>query len=558
MNKNYTLYNNHPFYPSFESFIGVISERYGKKTAITYRNNPRDKEPIKVSYRAFSLDVRALASSFAKIGMAGKHCALVGGLSYEWICSYIAVQMAGGVAVPLDREWTGEDLSSTIRFAECSYLIYDKDLSVKLDNCIADEDISAFAMKDAEGEGIKSLISTGDPFWRFSGNIDTRAMSSLVFTSGTTGKGKGVMLCQDGILNNIYSGLKLIAPGERTVVSLPPHHTYGSTVGIMALLYSGTGIYLSSGLRHILSEMKEFKPDFMVLVPLYVETFHKRIMSTLREQKKEKLVLGMRRVSNGLRAVNIDMRRKLFSKILDAFGGELKFIVSGGAPLRPELVRDFGEMGIELLNGYGITECSPMISCNKLDYNIAGSVGIPLSCLDVKIYEPNESGEGEICVCGPNVMLGYYKDPDATKNAIDPDHFYHTGDIGKIDENGALYITGRAKNLIILSNGKNVYPEEIETAISSISGVSDIVVYEGISRRGVEHNTVVAEIYPDKEYFEKNGIEDINEYFREKVNEYNHTAVKYKQVGFVKIRNEEFPKNTLRKITRFKLDTSIE
>ncbi len=558
MNQNFEYYHDHPFYGDFEAFLDGIADRYGNKTAITYRNHPKDKTAIKISFRALSRDVHALASQFYRMGMSGKHCAIVGGLSYEWICSYLAVQIISGVAVPLDREWLAEDLTSTIRFAECSYLVYDYEVSSKLESFKADPNMTSIAMRSEEDDGVMKLIRTGDPYWMYPEKLDTRAMSALVFTSGTTGKGKGVMLCQDGILRDCYNGLKLIRAGERSIVSLPPHHTYGSNIGILALLYAGTNLYLSNGLRQILQEMKKFKPDFMVLVPLYVETFHKRILATLREQNKEKLVANARKLSGALRYVNIDLRRTLFKQILEAFGGELKFIICGGAPLRADLVKDFNDFGIDLLNGYGITECSPLISVNRNHFNYVGSVGLPIPSMDVKIEDPNESGEGEICVRGANVMLGYYKEPGETAKVMDEEHYFHTGDIGRINENGTISITGRVKNLIILSNGKNVYPEEIETAVAAIPGVSDVVVYEGVSRRGSDHNQIVAEIYPDQDFIAKSGIEDVNEYFRGHINEYNRTAVKYKQVLVVKVRKEEFPKNTLRKITRFKLDQTID
>ncbi len=557
MNQNYPLYNNYSFYGNFEKFVDGISERYGNKTAITYRANPRDKDTVKVSYRTFSFDIHALASEMFKRGMAGTHCALVGRLSYEWICSYIALQMIGAVVVPLDKEWTSEELSSTIGFAECSYLIYDDDLSAKSKRICAENDVDLIKMNDPDGCGVFEMIRSGDPYWKYTGILDTRAMSTLVFTSGTTGKGKGVMLCQDGILSDVYNGLKILKAGQRTIVSLPPHHTYGSNIGIIAPLYAGTNIYLSSGLKYIVQEMKEFKPDYMILVPLYVETFHRRILSALKDSGKEKLVGSMKSLSNALRYLKIDLRRQFFKQILDSFGGELNFIVCGGAPLRPELVRDFDALGITLINGYGITECSPIISANRNDYNCPGTVGVPLPSMDVKIDNPNEDGEGEICARGANVMLGYYKQPEETAKVIDRERYFHTGDIGRMD-NDVIYITGRIKNLIILSNGKNVYPEEIETDISAVPGVSDVVVYEGVSRRGNDHNKVVAEIFPDYDYLQKNGIEDANEYFKVKISEYNRSAVKYKQVGYIKVRKEDFPKNTLRKITRFKLDMSIE
>ncbi len=560
MSHNYKLYDYVPHYSTFEAFVDGNAARFGDKTAIVYRRNPRDKESSKISFRTLADHIHALANAYVKMGMPGAHCALVGGLSYEWVCSYIALQMIGAVVVPLDREWTGEDLAATIQTAECRFLICDSDLKQKQETILAvNPALPVLAMRDPNESGVMALILGGDPTAREAHPaVDPRAMSTLVFTSGTTGKGKGVMLCQGGILNDCYNGLKLIRAGERTIVSLPPHHTYGSNIGIIALMYAGTELYLSSGLKYILQEMKEVRPDYMVLVPLYVETFHRRVTTAIAESGKAKLVGFMKGLARGLRCVGIDIRRRVFKQVLAAFGGELRFIVSGGAPLRPELVRDFEALGIQILNGYGITECSPLIAVNRNKFNTVGTVGIPIPSMDVKIDQPNEAGEGEICARGDNVMLGYYKDPEETAKVMDADGFFHTGDIGCVDKKGTLRITGRIKNLIILSNGKNVYPEEIETVISGIPGVIDVVVYEGISRRGVDQNRIVAEIYPDTDYFKKNGVEDLDAYFHEALESYNRTAVAYKKIGVIKVRNEEFPKNTLRKIMRFKLDMSID
>ncbi len=560
MNHNYELYDYASHYGTFEAFIDGNAAKYGDKIAISYRRNPRDKEPVKVSFRQLAHDVHALANEAVTMGMVGKHCALIGRVSYEWVCTYIALQTIGAVVVPLDREWAAEDLATTIHTAGCHYVFCDSDMTQKHAVIMEEnDDIVMIKMCDADGDGVLEMIRTGDADARPDiPAVDARKMSTLVFTSGTTGKGKGVMLCQGGILSNAYNGLRLICAGERTIVALPPHHTYGSNISIIALMLAGTELYLSSGLKYILQEMKEVRPDFMVLVPLFVETFFRRVEAAVHDSGKEKLVKTMRGVSNALRHVGIDLRRKLFGQILAAFGGELRFIICGGAPLRPDLARDFESYGIRILNGYGITECSPLISVNRNRFNRIGAVGLPIPSMEVKLLNPNEAGEGEICVRGDNVMLGYYLDPEETARVIDEDGYFHTGDIGRVDKDGMLYITGRIKNLIILSNGKNVYPEEIETDLSAIAGVIDVVVYEGISRKGVEHNRVVAEIYPDKDYLEKNGITDADAYFHHAVEEYNRTAVQYKKVGLVKVRTEEFPKNTLRKITRFKLDTAID
>ena len=274
-------------------------------------------------------------------------------------------------------------------------------------------------------------------------------------------------------------------------------------------------------------------------------------------QGKEKLVRNMIKISNAARKVGIDQRRHIFGSILEAFGGEIKMIITGGAPVNPEILHFFESIGISVLNGYGITECAPLISVNVSRNVVRGSVGNVIDIDTVKIDEPNEDGEGEILVKGPNVMLGYYKNQEATAEAF-KDGYFRTGDYGKVDKNGVLFITGRKKNLIILSNGKNVYPEEIENELVATPGVLDIIVYEGQSRRGLEHNAIVAEVYPDKDFFEKNGIEDIKAHIQAYVDEYNKSCVAYKKIAILRVRDEDFPKNTLRKIMRFKLDTTID
>ncbi len=409
---------------------------------------------------------------------------------------------------------------------------------------------------------LSALISSGEK--KYSENsqpyrnapTDPNKMSLLVFTSGTTGKGKGVMLSQNNILSNMSDAIPYIDFRDKTVSVLPLHHTYGSTVMLIGHMMIGTEIYISSGIKYIQRELAQQKPGHLVLVPLYLETFYRKITSNIKEQGKEKLVARMIKLSNALRRVGIDLRKKFFKSILDVFGGELDMVITGGAPVNHTVLHFFESIGVSVLNGYGITECSPLVAVNRSKYVVPGSVGSVLDMDTVVIDSPNEDGEGEILVKGPNVMLGYYKNSEATEEAMQNGYF-RTGDYGKLDGN-VLYITGRKKNLIILSNGKNVYPEEIENEFVSVPGVCDITVYEGKSKRGPEFDAITAEIYPDFEYFGNNGIEDIEGYLKEYVNEYNKKTAPYKKIGVLKVRKTEFPKNTLRKILRFKLDTSIE
>ena len=379
-----------------------------------------------------------------------------------------------------------------------------------------------------------------------------------MFTSGTTGKGKGVMLSTRNILDDMSNGIYLFHMPEKTIFALPAHHTFGSTVNLIGHYMQGLEIYINSGTRYILNELKQENPTHLVLVPLYIETFYKRIFASIEKQGKLKLVRRMMKLSNGLRRIGIDLREKLFAKVLENFGARMRLIVSGGAALNPDIIRDFDALGITILNGYGITECAPLISCNRNNFRKAGSVGRPIMEELVKIDAPNENGEGEICVKGTNVMQGYFEDEAATAAAFDEEGYFHTGDLGRLDEEGWIYITGRLKNLIILSNGKNVYPEEIETELSRIYGIAEVVVYAGESRADSTKELIVAEIYPDKEALEMRGITDLDKYFHEEVAKANGHMAPYKKVEYVKLRTEEFPKTTTRKITRFAIDKKVD
>lgn len=549
--------------------VEFLDTEYGNDTAYTFRNDPHDREVQKRSFSRLAAEVRSIGNALATRGVCeGVHCALIGKLTYGWVRTYLALLSVGAVLVPLDPEWTAADLADTVKKAECKYLFCsDEVYKSKAEQIALTTDVKTVITVDsAAGEiSLDLLLLEGEQ----QRNADSRAyesarispdkMSLLVFTSGTTGQGKGVMLSQTAILSDItVVALRIIKAGKRTVGVLPPHHTFGSTVNILGNLLLGVDMYISSGIRYLPKELKEHKPEHLIVVPLYLETFYRRILAGIKDSGKEKAFYAITKVTDGLAKVGIDVKKALLKSVRSSFGGELRFVISGGAPLSGEIANTFKSLGIDILNGYGITECAPLLSVNLNRCQKDGSVGMPIPSVKIKIKDANEDGEGEICAKGSNVMLGYYKDEEATKAVFDEDGYFCTGDIGKLDEEGWIYITGRAKNLIILSNGKNVYPEEIEVELSAVPGVIDVVVYEGISRRGGEHNAIVAEIYPDYDFLKKNGIEDKQEYFRKYITEFNRGAVAYKKISVLKVRETEFPKNTLRKITRFKIDKSID
>ena len=559
-------------YLNVREMVEDIGERYRGKVAFRYRNNPHDKEPVLVKYEDLRDDVRAISTEIISRGLVGKKVVVIGKSSYQWIETYYSTLAAGCVLVPLDRDWSAEDLCETVKTAEADFLICDKDIEAKGKYIVDALSLPAPLYLNAEGEDTLS-------YWRIEGAqkyaenpalyhkspIDPDALALLVFTSGTTGKGKGVMLSQRNFMSDLAEVVQYIDFSEKCMHVLPPHHTYGSSVSIYGQNSIGCDVYISSGVKYILKELKEHKPGHLVAVPLYVETFYRRILKGIDDKGKfvAWLVKILMNVNKACHKIGLKPFDGLFKKmILSNFGGELNMIISGGAPLNQDMADLFDAIGVTVLNGYGITECAPIIAVNHNHYIVPKSVGPVLNIDDVRIDEPNEDGEGEIFVKGSNVMLGYYKDDEANKEAFTEDGYFKTGDYGKLevrkDGTRVLYITGRLKNLIILSNGKNVYPEEIEDALSATPGIVDIVVYEGKSRRGMEYNAIVAEIYPDKDMLTSSGVTDFKAYFQKFVNEYNKTAVPYKKIGLVKVREEEFPKNTLRKILRRKMDMTID
>ncbi len=563
--KNVQLHERRDFL-NVRELVEWAGTHYADSYAYDFRLDPRG-DIQRRTYRQLRNDVRALAAEMLDMGCAGKNTVIIGKMSYDWVVTYFATLSIGGILVPLDRDWQPNDLAETAARADASFLFCEEELIEKA-NAVAEKTSllasPIYLTAKKEARSVTSLVESGRIKFESHANsyynapIDPYALALLVFTSGTTGKGKGVMLSQNAFLTDLSAIIPYIDFGTKTVSVLPPHHTFGSSVMLIGHMMIGGEVYISSGLRYIVKELKEQKPEHLVMVPLYLETFYRRIQASIKEKGMEKKVARGIKISNALRKVGIDRREKLFAEIRAAFGGEVKMIISGGAPINPEILEFFEAIGITTLNGYGITECAPIIAVNRSLHVVKGSVGSVIDIDHVKINDPNEDGEGEIWVTGPNVMLGYYKDEAATAEAIDPEGYFKTGDYGKLDENNVLYITGRKKNLIILSNGKNVYPEEIENELVATPGVIDIIVYEGQSKRGLEHNAIVAEIYPDKEYIDKNGITDIKAHLQKYIDDYNRHAVPYKKIGVLKVRTEEFPKNTLRKIMRFKLDMSID
>lgn len=578
MNKNYPIYKT-TFIDDMRSLVEEAAQNFPDRIAISYKENYWDKEVRKVTFSQWRDDVRNLGTALISAGLREEKIAIIGENSYGWCCSFFAVMAIGSVTVPVDKELPLDDIDGIITTTGCKAVIFGKTSEAKIKELLQKESLKSVELLvsvapensiDASLLGGRQLTTLaglqekGGQLYRngddsyYSYKIDTNKLASIVFTSGTTGKGKGVMLSQANIGLDMTLGMYNFDITRKTLHVLPPHHTFGSTVNYVGHLAQGCEVYISSGIKHVSDEIREQQPTHLILVPAFLEVMNRKIWTTARKGGKEGLLRFMMKCSDLLRKVGIDVRRKLFASVLSAFGGKLELIICGGAKLDEEIIRTFDSLGITILNGYGITECSPLISANRNEYRKPGSVGTPILACRVKIDNPDENGEGEICVKGPNVMLGYYDNPEATAEVFDKDGFFHTGDYGKLDEEGWIYITGRKKNLIILSNGKNVYPEEIEADLQKVEGVSEVVVYAGESRVQKDKITIVAEIFPDSDLLADKGIDDPQTYFEDQVKALNAKMPPYKAVKRVKLRDTEFQKNTSRKITRFNLDKTID
>ena len=570
--KNYPLYETTMF-DNLRTMTENVANRFPDKYAITYKTKPTSKEVLHYTYEEGRVFIRSIATEFISMGMRDNNVALIGEASPEWVFSYFALMSIGAVTVPIDKELPIDDMASILNTAACPFVVYSSAIAEKI-KAVKElvPSLNTFVEMGSGCEEFATNLDTvrelgaekyadGDNSY-YDYEIDPKRLASIVFTSGTTGKGKGVMLTTENICMDMQQGMYNFNITERTMCVLPPHHTFGSTVNFVGHYAQGCEIYISSGLKYIMNELKTFKPTHLILVPLFVETFYKRIMSAAEKSGKLDTLKKGIKMSNFLLKFGIDIRKKLFGEsVLSNFGGELEMIICGGAALNQDIIDFFESIGITILNGYGITECAPLISCNRNEYRKMGSVGLPIVGGHVKILNPDENGEGEICYKGPNVMMGYYNDEEATRAVFTEDGYFRTGDYGKVEMEGDdqwIYITGRLKNLIIFSNGKNVYPEEIETDIQGVYGVNEVVVYAGESKSDPKKEVIVAEIYPDFEALERHEITDAQKYFDDAIIAINEKNVSYKKVGKVKIRHEEFPKNTSRKITRFKIDKSID
>ena len=564
-NKNYPLYEVSPF-TDFKDMLRQASDEAGDQLAIRYFRDYASRDVRDVTYNEFKRETEELGTGLASLGITDAHVAIVSENSYHWILTYLTILNSEGVFVPVDKELPFPEIMNILAHSDSKVVFFSKHYEQKFrENAASLPWIKYFIGIDLPPEEADDrFISMSDLMKKGAGLLDSGDRSyldlqpkddelkMLVYTSGTTGTSKGVMLSLHNLVSSVYYGLQISTVYTTCLSVLPYHHTYEAVCGLLVSLHHHSTICVNDSLHHVADNFKFFKPDYIMLVPLFVENLYKKIQKTLDATGKAKLVNTMISASNGLRKLGIDARRKLFGQLHEVFGGRLIKVVCGGAPIRPELAAFFDAIGINLINGYGITECSPLVSANRDYYNNFRSVGVHLPCVELKIDEPNENGEGEILVKGDIVMMGYYKKPDVTAEVLDSDGWFRTGDYGRLNDEGQLFITGRKKNLIVLKNGKNVYPEEIEEYLSGISYVNEVVVYAVKNENG-EETALCAEIYPNEELLAGKTPEERSIIIRSAVDELNKTLPSYKKIQKIKLRSTEFDKTTSKKIRRMGL-----
>jgi len=480
----------------FREMLDYMAEEFGDDAAYIIKTKRETKtEPAEykhVSFKGLRQDVTDTGTEFMKMGLAGKRMAIIGKNRYEWMLGYYAQLCGLGIVVPLDKGLPYEELELSLQKSRSDVLLFDKDQTELVETLIraGRTNVSLYICMDAvEGfPNLPAIIHRGrnaseEEKQRYNSlPIDGKAMSIILFTSGTSGLAKAVMLSQYNICFNIWQVLctEDLRRGDVNMAFLPYHHTFGST-GQSMMSCCGMTTVFCDGLKYIQKNMIEYKVSVFICVPLIIESMYKKILQGVKKQGKEETFNKGRKIAGTLKKMHIDVRRRLFKDVLDQLGGSIRYVISGASPLDPEVSRGFKDMGVEVIQGYGLTETSPVLAGENPQHRRDGSIGYAMPGQELRIIEPNEEGIGELIASGDNVMLGYYENEEATAEVIftdsDGKRWFHTGDLASIDKNGYLYIRGRSKNVIVLKNGKNVYPEELETLISNIPYVKEVMVF---------------------------------------------------------------------------------
>ena len=551
----------------FRELVDRYENLYGKKIAFEYKDDPKDTTHHEISYQQFANDIKALGTALLSLNLQGKKVALIAPNRYEWCVSYLAITTSDISIVPLDKSLPDNEIKSLIDRSKVDAVIFDEKYNqvfeeIMAENpsylkhyiCIGQSKHSNFSNYQHLLEKGKSLLENGNTSYEAI-TLDPEKVSILLFTSGTTAISKCVGLSQSNICSDIYalSQMTDIKKEDVFLSFLPLHHTFESTCTFLYGTSCGITIAFCDGIKYVQKNLVEYQVTGLVCVPLMLEIMYKKIEKGVEEQGKTNLVKTMRKVCNSLLKIGIDIRRKVFKDILDKFGGKLRMLIAGGAPMNKEAIQGFVDLGINLLQGYGLTETSPVLAGENDKYKRAGSVGFPLPGIEIKIDNPNSEGIGEILAKGPTIMHGYVDNEEATKTVLKNGWFY-AGDLGRFDKDGFLYITGRKKDVIVLKNGKNIFPEELEILINSLPYVSESIVYGKpdpkdddltICAKIVYNSEAMQEAYPDEK------AENYHDFIWKDVKEkINKSMPAYKYIREIIVTDEPLIKTTTQKVKR--------
>ena len=537
-----------------EKDVFVIKHKDGKD--VTYEN---------ISYNKMLEDINGLGTKLYDLGFKNKRIAVIGKNRYEWVLAHFTNVMGGIISVPLDKDLQLDELESSLIRSKADAIFFDSKIidnikeiekrkSTNLKEFICMDEIDGYKNVRALSEEGKKLIKNGNSDY-INYEIDCNALSILLFTSGTTSKSKAVMLSQKNIASNVY-GLTCIeeaGPKDTNIAFLPFHHIFGSTC-ILWTVSCGVKNVFPDGLRYIKQNLCEYKVSIFVGVPILIESMYRTVMKEIDKQGKTKVIKIATKISNLLLKLHIDIRRKLFKPIIDALGGELRFVVSGGAPADSTIAKGFNDIGILTLQGYGLTETGPVIAAEDKFHMKKGTVGLPMIGDIIEIDDKDELGIGEIKVKGPNVMLGYYEMPEET-NAVIKDGWFYTGDLGYIDRDGYITITGRSKSMIVLKNGKKVFPEELESIINGLELVQECMVFGLPDNEDKNDIKLSVKVVYDKEIVSERYPEISNDELRkiiwEQIKKINTTFPRYKHIQNMILTDEELIKTTTKKVKRY-------
>ena len=553
-------------FTDLKDMLNQTGEVYGDRPAYIFKTEEKGKFRT-ITHKEFRENINALGTTLIQMGLKDKRIALISENRYEWELSYLAVAAGVGVIVPLDKALPDNELESLILRSQVEAIIYSSkyDVIMKTLREKKNTNLKYFISMDLEEntQGIyaekalvekgKKLLADGNKTY-IDAKIDSEKMGIMLFTSGTTAMSKAVMLSHKNLVTNVMDIIQRfdLTDEDRFLSFLPLHHVFECTVGFLYPISIGGSIAFCEGVKHMAENIKEFEITAMISVPAVFDIIYRKVMKTIEKKGKLANLEKGKKVSQFLLKMKIDLRKQLFKEVHESLGPKLKLVVTGGAALDPETEKGFNDLGFDVEQGYGLTETAPVIAAETPKCRRLGSIGKKFPSVEVKIDDPDEEGIGELMAKGPSIMLGYYENEEATKSALESDGWFHTGDLARIDKDGFIYISGRKKSVIVLNNGKNVFPEEIETLLNKVEGIKETFVFEKKEDDG--DVKVCVEIVYDKELIKElyniEGEENIKEFLWDKVKEVNKLMPKYKYVREMVITEEPLIKTTTLKIKR--------